>query len=121
MPGETHEKFEKTLEQVKRLPFNGVAAAFANPLPGTKLYTDCLAKNWTILQSDESANDNVIYQPYIVTPDFSKEDLLKREKLFYRTFMIHHFFGIVRDTFLNRNGLLYPPFLLRILKDRIFR
>lgn len=122
MPGETAEKFENTLKQVRELPVNGVAAAFANPLPGTKLYDDCIKNNWTILNPDESLRDeNILYKPYIITSDFSEEDLLQREKMFYRTFMKYKFFTIIKDTILFRNGLLYPPFLLRILKDRILR
>ena len=122
MPGETEEKFQNTLRQIQKLPLNGVAAAFANPLPGTKLYDDCLKNNWTILQSDIPADhENVLYKPYILTPDFTEEALLKREKQFYRTFIRSKFLTILKDTLLFRNGLLYPPFLLRILKDRIFR
>lgn len=122
MPGETAEKFENTLKQVRELPVNGVAAAFANPLPGTKLYDDCIRNNWKILNPDESLRDeNILYKPYIITDDFTEEDLLQREKMFYRTFMKYKFFTIIKDTILFRNGLLYPPFLLRILKDRILR
>lgn len=120
MPGETRERFERTLHQIKTIPLNGVAAAFANPLPGTELYEDCFKNDWTILQSDE-AQDNVFYKPYIVTKDFSEEELLRREKEFYRTFIKARFFTIIKDAVLMRNGLLYPPFLMRIVKDRLFR
>lgn len=120
MPGETREKFEKTLDQLVSLPLNGVAAAFANPLPGTKLYQDCIDNNWNLLGCD-SSHDNVLYKPFIVTNDFSEEELIKREKQFYRVFMRAKFFTIIKDTLLMRNLLLYPPFLMRIVKDRLLR
>ena len=120
MPGETEEKFQRTLDQLRQLPLNGVAAAFANPLPGTKLYEDCLANHWTILQDDDP-EQNAFYKPYVVTDDFDESDLLRREKRFYRTFVRAKLPTIIRDTLLFRNKLLYPPFLLRILKDRICR
>lgn len=120
MPGETKEKFNQTLEQVKKLPFNGVAAAFANPMPGTKLYQDCLDNNWTILEENKG-NDNIFYKPYIITKDFSEKELLLREKHFYYTFLFARLFTILKDTLFFRNGLLYPPFLMRIIKDRFFR
>jgi magnesium-protoporphyrin IX monomethyl ester (oxidative) cyclase len=120
MPGETEEKFEKTLQQLKTLPLNGAAAAFANPLPGTKLYEDCINNNWTILDSDEN-HRNILYKPFIVTNDFSESDLMTREKRFYRTFVRAKLFTLMKDTILLRNGLLYPPFLMRILRDRLLR
>jgi len=120
MPGETREKFEKTLHQISTLPFNGVAAAFANPLPGTKLYQDCLDNKLTLLDFD-SKDTNILYKPFIVTKDFSKDELIRREKVFYRTFLKSKFFTILKDALLMRNHLLYPPFLMRIVKDRLFR
>jgi len=120
MPGETDESFEKTIEQIRSIPLNGVAAAFANPLPVTQLYDECNKNNWNILQSDEH-NDNIFYKPYITTEDFSEEKLIEREKRFYRTFIKARFLTIIKDTLLMRNGLLYPPFLLRIIKDRLLR
>jgi magnesium-protoporphyrin IX monomethyl ester (oxidative) cyclase len=120
MPGETRERFEKTLKQIATLPLNGVAAAFANPLPGTKLYQDCLDNNWKLLDCD-TKRDNVLYKPFVVTGDFTEAELIKREKEFYRTFMRARLFTIIKDTFLMRNLLLYPPFLFRIIKDRLFR
>jgi anaerobic magnesium-protoporphyrin IX monomethyl ester cyclase len=120
MPGETTDKFQKSLDQIKTLPFNAIAAAFANPLPGTKLYQECLAKNWQMLDHDDNSN-NVFYKPYIVTEDFSEEVLLQREKLLYRTFLRYRFFTLIKDAIFFRNYLLYPPFLLRIVKDRLFR
>lgn len=120
MPGETDEKFERTIEQVRTLPFNGVAAAFANPLPGTKLYQDCLDNRWILLDSDENRK-NVFYKPYVLTPDFEERDLLFREKRFYQTFLRYHLGTILKDTLLFRNKLLYPPFLMRVVRDRLFR
>lgn len=121
MPGETRDKFEKTLHQIVSLPLNGVAAAFANPLPGTKLYQDCIENNWRLLECDASQYHNILYKPFIVTNDFSEEELIRREKEFYRAFMWSKFFTIIKDTLLMRNLLLYPPFLMRIVKDRLFR
>ncbi len=120
MPGETRVKFRKTLDQIKTLPLNGVAAAFANPLPGTKLYEDCLKNKHTILEYD-SEKDNVLYKPFIVTEDFTCDDLLGREKEFYRVFVRSHWLTLVKDALLGRNHLLYPPYLMRVLKDRLFR
>lgn len=120
MPGETEEKFQKTLKQLKELPFNAVTAAFANPLPGAKLYQDCIDNNWTILNYDKE-KDNILYKPYIVTGDFSEEDLLSREKRFYMTFLRYKFFTIINDTLSFRNKLFHLPFLMRILTDRLAR
>ena len=120
MPGETEERFERTLDQIRTLPLNGVAAAFANPMPGTRLYEQCIKNKWTILQADEE-KDNVLYKPYIVTEDFSEKDLILREKRFYKTFIRSKFFTILKDALLLRNGLLRPSFLLRIVKDRLRR
>jgi len=120
MPGETEEKFEKTLEQLRTLPLNGAAAAFANPLPGTRLLEDCITNGWTVMEYDES-KENVLYKPFIITDEFSEADLINREKRFYRTFLRAKFFTLLKDTLLFRNGLLYPPFLMRILKDRLLR
>ncbi len=120
MPGETEEKFRKTLEQIRRLPLNAVAAAFANPLPGTKLYHDCQKNNWAILTEDDN-RDNPFYRPFIVTDDFTESDLINREKRFYRTFAKAKFVTLIRDAFLFRNKLLYPPFLMRIVKERLIR
>lgn len=119
MPGETEEKFAKTLEQLRTLPLNGAAAAFANPLPGTRLFEDCQKFGYTILRCD--SDDNIFYRPYIVTQEFTEDELIQREKRFYRTFMRAKFFTILKDALLMRNGLLYPPFLMRILRDRLLR
>jgi hypothetical protein len=102
------------------LPLNGVAAAFANPLPGTKLYQDCIDNGWSLLGRD-AVRDNALYEPFIITEDFSEKELTRREKEFYHTFIRNKFFTIVKDTLLMRNLLLYPPFLMRIVKDRLFR
>lgn len=120
MPGENEESFQKTLKQLKELPFNAVAVAFANPLPGTQLYQDCINNNWTILD-DEEERDNILYKPYIVTKDFSEKDLLLREKRFYRTFLRAKFLTIIKDALFFRNKLLHFPFLMRILMDRFVR
>jgi magnesium-protoporphyrin IX monomethyl ester (oxidative) cyclase len=120
MPGETRDKFERTLEQIVTLPLNGVAAAFANPLPGTKLYQDCIDNGWSLLGRD-AVRDNALYEPFIITEDFSEKELTRREKEFYHTFIRNKFFTIIKDTLLMRNLLLYPPFLMRIVKDRLFR
>jgi len=121
MPGETRDKFAKTLQQIVSLPLNGVAAAFANPLPGTKLYQDCIENNWCLLENSSDDNHNILYKPFIVTNDFSEEELIKREKAFYRTFMRAKIFTIIKDTLLMRNLLIYPPFLMRVVKDRLLR
>jgi magnesium-protoporphyrin IX monomethyl ester (oxidative) cyclase len=120
MPGETEEKFRKTLEQIRRLPLNAVAAAFANPLPGTKLYDDCQKNNWTILREDDHSG-NPFYKPFIITDHFTEADLINREKRFYRTFAKAKFLTLIKDAVLFRNKLLYPPYLMRIIKERLVR
>ena len=120
MPGETEEKFQRTLRQVRELPFNAVDFSFANPLPGTKLYQDCIANNWKMLEHDPK-NEDTLYRPYIVTADFTENDLALREKRFYRTFYLAKFFTIIKDALLLRNKLLYPRFIMRILSSKIFR
>jgi magnesium-protoporphyrin IX monomethyl ester (oxidative) cyclase len=118
MPGETEERFQKTLKQLKELPLNAVSAGFAIPLPGTKLYQDCIDNNWKVLDHD-NGKDNVLYKPYIITNDFSEKDLLLREKRFYRTFLRYKFLTIVKDTLSFRNKLLHFPYLMRILSERL--
>ena len=120
MPGETEEKFENTLRQIRELPLNGAAASFANPLPGTQLHAQCVANQYTVLDNDE-CSANALYRPYIITPDFSEADLVRREKRFYRTFIRAKWLTILWDTIRFRNGLLYPPFLMRMIKERLFR
>jgi radical SAM superfamily enzyme YgiQ (UPF0313 family) len=120
MPGETEQRFQKTLNQIRALPINAVAAAFANPLPGTKLYQDCIDNNWTVMDEIHD-NDNPFYKPFIITPEFTEEELLNRERRFYRTFLRAKFFTLLKDALLLRNKLLFPSFLLRVVKERLLR
>jgi anaerobic magnesium-protoporphyrin IX monomethyl ester cyclase len=120
MPGETEESFQKTLDQLRELPLNGAVCAFANPLPGTELYDDCIKNNYKILHTDEDGS-NDFYLPYIETSDFDSATLIEREKRFYRTFIKHKWPTIIRDTLLFRNKLLDPKFFMRMVFHRLLK
>ena len=101
MPGETEESVNKSRRLLSDLKFNNVSIFVATPMPGTKLYDECIDKGY--LDKDSYEADFINYQaaiftqPSIETPEFDR----KRIRLWQYRLYIAYFKAALRDRFFN--------------------
>ncbi len=80
MPGETDDSIKKSQKYIRDLKFNNLSIFIATPMPGTKLYDECIDKGYI----DEDSFDTnfisyqaaIFTQPSIQTPQFDKEKIM---------------------------------------------
>jgi len=76
MPGETDQSIDNTRKLIKDLRFDNLSIFAATPIPGTKLYEECLAKGYIkpgSFDSDFVTEQATIFtQPVIETPQFDR-------------------------------------------------
>jgi len=76
VPGETIETMENTIEFALNSGLELVNLLSFQPVPGTKLYDDCVKNGWLVDGYDPSeAFDPANSRSYVKTPDFSPEDV----------------------------------------------
>jgi radical SAM superfamily enzyme YgiQ (UPF0313 family) len=100
MPGETDSSIDNTKTYIRDLNFNNLSIFVATPIPGTRLYDECVAEGY--IKSDLYDNEFVSYQaaiftqPTIETPGFNRHRvILWRYRLtiaYYRSCLWHSFF-----------------------------
>lgn len=80
MPGETEDSISKSHKFIRDLKFNNLSIFIATPMPGTKLYDECIEKGYIDVDSFDS--DFISYQaaiftqPSIQTPEFDREKIM---------------------------------------------
>jgi len=82
MPGETHEMRNETFEYARSFPTDWCTFSIAAPLPGSKLYSDCI-KNGVI--KIKSLNDLAKMQSHYRSfdlPDLSAEEIMQIQERF---------------------------------------
>ena len=99
MPGESDSSVENTKKYIRDLKFNNVSIFIATPMPGTRLYDDCLANGYIDKSSyeDEFVNYKaaLFTQASIQTPEFDRQKL----QLWQHCLFIEYFKATLRDNF----------------------
>jgi len=121
MPGETNSSVGNTQRYIEDLKFNNIAVFIPTPLPGTKLYDDCLAKGYISknLYEDEfiTYQTTLFTQAFIETPEFNRfQANLWRHQLF-----IAHYKTTLRENF--RDYLFSNPraWLSMVVKVSLYK
>lgn len=123
MPGETEESVNNTKKMLSRLRFNNVSIFAATPMPGTKLYDECLAKGY--FDKDHYKNEFADFraalfsQPSIETPEFDKEKMRLWQ---YRLYMAYYR-ATLRDRFFDwiaHNPRAAAAMIIKIMLYTIF-
>jgi len=114
-PGETKEQIHRTLDFSLRLDPDRMSLFIYNPLPGTPLFEECVAKGY--VSPDEMAEDADYFEGRFDTPEWTRDELHRlRRNWFWR----YHFGLIGRHPvrFLNSYGSLVvrPRQTLEVLK-----
>jgi len=101
MPGETEESINKSRKLLSDLKFNNVSIFVATPMPGTRLYDECIAKGYLDKNSYEADFINyqaaIFTQPSIETPEFDR----KKIRLWQHRLYIAYFRAALKDRFFN--------------------
>ncbi|UCE66779.1 MAG: cobalamin-dependent protein [Candidatus Zixiibacteriota bacterium] len=101
MPGETEESINKSRKLLSDLRFNNVSIFVATPMPGTKLYDECIARGYLDKESYETDFVNyraaIFTQPSIETPEFDRKKILLWQHRLYTAY----FKATLRDRFFN--------------------
>lgn len=101
MPGETEESINKSRKLLSDLKFNNVSIFVATPMPGTRLYDECVDKGYLDREGYQSDFVNyqaaIFTQPSIETPEFDR----KKVRLWQHRLYIAYFRATLRDRFLN--------------------
>ena len=84
MPGETDARFAETVRLVKELPLTWIVVSFTFPHVGTRLYDDLLSCG--CIDGPIKLGSDTYGEPVFETPDFTKEDLVRRKSQLYRAF-----------------------------------
>jgi radical SAM superfamily enzyme YgiQ (UPF0313 family) len=119
-PGENRERFERALtfySHLKKIaPKINFLFFLAQPYPGTKLYERCLKEGYIEEDSFNSIEKVSRFSTastcWINTPDFDKEELLRREKELIKTlnptkYFVNRFKGILPEQLIPYGRLLY--------------
>jgi len=99
MPGETDDSIKKTQKYIRDLKFNNLSIFIATPLPGTKLYDECIAKGY--IDEDSFDTDFISYkatiftQPSIQTPEFNQQKV----KVWQHRLLVAYFKATLKDRF----------------------
>jgi magnesium-protoporphyrin IX monomethyl ester (oxidative) cyclase len=101
MPGETEDSISKSQEYIRDLKFNNLSIFIATPMPGTKLYDECIEKRYIDVDSFDtdfiSYQAAIFTQPSIRTPEFDREKIMIwRHRLYvayYRATLRDRFWG----------------------------
>ena len=99
MPGETEASIAKSAKFIRDLKFNNLSVFIATPMPGTKLFDECIAEGYI----DENSFDTefidyeaaLFMQPSIQTPDFDK----MKVRIWQHRLYIEYFKTTLRDRF----------------------
>ncbi len=79
MPGETEDSIGKSQKFIKDLKFNNLSIFIATPMPGTKLYDECIEKGY--IDEDSFDTDFISYQAAIFTQPSIRTSEFDREKI----------------------------------------
>ncbi len=85
LPGETKETFRETIDFAKKLNLDKASFLAATPFPGTELYNLCKEKGY-IPEDLEWTDLRTIGSAIISTENFTKEEVLRWQKIGYREF-----------------------------------
>jgi magnesium-protoporphyrin IX monomethyl ester (oxidative) cyclase len=97
MPGETDKSVNNTGKLIRDLHFDNLSIFAATPIPGTRLYDECLENGY--IKAEQFNNDfvsekaTIFTQPAIETPQFNKQKVrLWSHRLYntYNTSLLRH-------------------------------
>jgi magnesium-protoporphyrin IX monomethyl ester (oxidative) cyclase len=88
MPLETFDSMCRSLEFAQELMPDAINVMIATPYPGSRLYDDCVAKNY--LLSTDYSTFNVQTDCVIETPYLKAEDVKKFRGFFLKEFALYH-------------------------------
>ena len=101
MPGETEDSISKSQKFIGDLKFNNLSIFIATPMPGTKLYDECIEKGYIDVDSFDtdfiSYEATIFTQPSIRTPDFDREKIMIWRHRLY----VAYYRATLRDRFLS--------------------
>lgn len=102
MPGETDKSINNTRKLIRDLRFDNLSIFTATPIPGTKLYEECIANGY--IKPDSFNNDfvsqqaTIFTQPVIETPKFNKDKV----KLWGHRLANAYNISLLRNLFIGR-------------------
>lgn len=117
IPGETENDFNETIKMIKELPFGMISTNFYTPLPGTKLYDDCVSKGY--IASNYFDGVSRFNTPILETPDFNIKILKKWEKRIYFEFFKSKFWHLFFTWVTLRNSFIKWGLVRRFFKDKL--
>jgi len=84
MPGESEARFQDTVRFVSQLPLTWIVVSFTYPHVGTRLYDDLIQDG--VIDGPVTVVADTYGAPAFETADFSREELVRRKSLLYRSF-----------------------------------
>lgn len=123
MPGETADTVEKSEKYIGDLKFNNLSIFIATPMPGTKLYDECIDKGY--IDADSFDTDFISYeatiftQPSIRTPEFDTEKIMIWRHRLY----VAYFKAALKDRFLGwllTNPRAWASMIIKIIFYTLF-
>jgi anaerobic magnesium-protoporphyrin IX monomethyl ester cyclase len=99
MPGETENSIAASRKFIRDLKFSNLSIFIATPMPGTKLYDECVTRGYLDEQSFDAEFADyqaaLFMQPSIQTPEFDKEKV----RIWQHSLYIEYFKAALRDRF----------------------
>lgn len=91
MPGEDEQSIRRSLALCLELPLDGLGVFIATPLPGTRMFQECVEKGLIEPQRFtqaylEAGDPDLLHRPLFDTPTMSRQRLLWWEGEFIRQF-----------------------------------
>jgi anaerobic magnesium-protoporphyrin IX monomethyl ester cyclase len=123
MPGETGDTIGKSEKYIGDLKFNNLSIFIATPMPGTKLYDECIDKGYIDVDSFDtdfiSYEAAIFTQPSIQTPDFDREKIMIWRHRLY----VAYFKATLKDRFrgwLFTNPRAWASMIIKIILYTLF-
>lgn len=117
-PGETKEQIRKTLDFSRRLDLDRISCFIFNPLPGTPLFDECVAKGY--INPEDLTEDVDYFEARFDTPEWTRAELASLRRNWFWKYnlglLLRHPVRFLSRyfIFLSRPGLLFE-----ILKRRL--
>jgi len=117
-PGETKEQIRRTLDFSRRLDLDRISCFIFNPLPGTRLFEECVAKGY--VKPGDMDEDVDYFESRFETPEWTREELQRLRRGWFWRYnlgqLLRHpirFFSRY-FIFLTRPGLLFDILIRRL-------
>jgi magnesium-protoporphyrin IX monomethyl ester (oxidative) cyclase len=80
-PGETKEQIRRTLDFSRRLDLDRISCFIFNPLPGTPLFEECVAKGF--IKPGETAENVDYFEARFDTPEWTREEVHRLRRAWF--------------------------------------